>query len=105
MRTFSCRELAAAQVNIPWPITPLKKTTSEVQVLIEEELPEDSSDEEYNPEQDKQSDDEREAKNLTSNNIDYQPITSANNYNSSSVEQAKLLAVQYDSEGIFKIPG
>ncbi|XP_076177842.1 gon-4 like protein muscle wasted isoform X2 [Ptiloglossa arizonensis] len=99
------KELAAAQVNIPWPITPLKKTTSEVQVLIEEELPEDSSDEEYNPEQDKQSDDEREAKNLTSNNIDYQPITSANNYNSSSVEQAKLLAVQYDSEGIFKIPG
>ncbi|KOX69503.1 GON-4-like protein [Melipona quadrifasciata] len=45
------KELAAAQVNIPWPITPVKKTSSEVQVLIEEELPEDSSDEEYNPEQ------------------------------------------------------
>ncbi|XP_071861191.1 gon-4 like protein muscle wasted [Bombus fervidus] len=45
------KELAAAQVNIPWPITPVKKTSSEVQALIEEELPEDSSDEEYNPEQ------------------------------------------------------
>lgn len=29
----------------------MKKTSSEVQALIEEELPEDSSDEEYNPEQ------------------------------------------------------
>ncbi|KZC04254.1 GON-4-like protein [Dufourea novaeangliae] len=69
------KELAAAQVNIPWPITPIKKSTSDVQVLIEEELPEDSSDEEYNPEQDKQ------------------------------IEHLKSQNIQYDPEGIFKIPG
>lgn len=99
------KELAAAQVNIPWPITPLKKSTSEVQALIEEELPEDSSDEEYNPEQDKQSDDEREVENSGNSDADFQPSTSANQCDSSSVEQPKSPDVQYDLEGIFKIPG
>ncbi|XP_017765424.1 PREDICTED: GON-4-like protein [Eufriesea mexicana] len=99
------KELAAAQVNIPWPITPIKKTSSEVQVLIEEELPEDSSDEEYNPEQDKQSDDEREVENPINSDIDSQPSTPANNCDSSLVEQPKSPYIQYDPEGIFKIPG
>ncbi|XP_076630672.1 gon-4 like protein muscle wasted isoform X2 [Colletes latitarsis] len=99
------KELGASQVNIPWPITPLKKTTSQVQVLIEEELSEDSSDEEYNPEQDKQSDDEREAENFIGSDVDSQPSTSANTCHASSVEQTNSLNVQYDTEGIFKIPG
>ncbi|XP_076244859.1 gon-4 like protein muscle wasted [Calliopsis andreniformis] len=101
------KELAAAQVNIPWPITPLKKTTSEVQALIEEELPEDSSDEEYNPEQDKQSDDEREVEveNSTNSDVDSQPPTPVNQCDLSSVEQLKSPDIQYDPEGIFKIPG
>ncbi|XP_043256320.1 GON-4-like protein [Colletes gigas] len=99
------KELGASQVNIPWPITPLKKTTSQVQALIEEELSEDSSDEEYNPEQDKQSDDEREVENSVGSDLDSQPSTSANTCRASSVEQTKSLNVQYDTEGIFKIPG
>ncbi|XP_053983805.1 GON-4-like protein [Hylaeus volcanicus] len=99
------KELAASQLNIPWPITPLKKPTSEVQVLIEEELPEDSSDEEYNPEQDKQSDDEREAENSINSDAESQPSTPANNCNTASIEQANSVDVHYDSEGIFKIPG
>nr|XP_031842040.1 GON-4-like protein [Nomia melanderi] len=98
------KELAAAQVNIPWPITPIKKTTSEMQVLIEEELPEDSSDEEYNPEQDKQSDDEREVENSTNNDVDLQFSTSANNHDATPIEQPKSPNIQYDPEGIFKIP-
>ncbi|CAK9806587.1 GON-4-like protein [Anthophora quadrimaculata] len=98
------KELAAAQVNIPWPITPIKKTPSEVQALITEELPEDSSDEEYNPEQDKQSDDEREVENATNSDIDSQTSASANQCDSISVEQSKSPHVQYDPEGIFKIP-
>lgn len=102
--TFEYRELAAAQVNIPWPITPMKKTSSEVQALIEEELPEDSSDEEYNPEQDKQSDDERESENCTNSDVDSLPSTPANHYDSSTVEQSKSSEVQFDPEGLFKIP-
>lgn len=76
-----------------------------MQALIEEELPEDSSDEEYNPEQDKQSDDEREVENSGNSDADFQPSTSANQCDSSSVEQPKSPDVQYDLEGIFKIPG
>jgi hypothetical protein len=39
-----------SQPAIPWPITPSKKlTSSKCHVLIEQELPEDSSDEEYQP--------------------------------------------------------
>ncbi|XP_076751273.1 gon-4 like protein muscle wasted [Xylocopa sonorina] len=99
------KELAAAQVSIPWPITPVKKTSSEVQALIEEELPEDSSDEEYNPEQDKQSDDERETENSINSDVESQPSTLVNHCNSSSIEQSKSPEIQYDPEGIFKIPG
>ncbi|XP_033340085.2 gon-4 like protein muscle wasted isoform X1 [Megalopta genalis] len=98
------KELAAAQVNIPWPITPVKNSTSEVQVLIEEELAEDSSDEEYNPDQDKHSDDEREADNSINCDVDSQPTTPANNCDSRSIEQPKSQNIQYDPEGIFKIP-
>ncbi|XP_026670808.1 GON-4-like protein isoform X2 [Ceratina calcarata] len=99
------KELAAAQVNIPWPITPIKKPSSEVQALIEEELSEDSSDEEYDPNQDKQSDDEREVESSVNSDIDSEPSTPVNHCDSSAVEQIKTSDVQYDAEGIFKIPG
>ncbi|XP_078042869.1 gon-4 like protein muscle wasted isoform X2 [Augochlora pura] len=98
------KELAAAQVNIPWPITPVKNSASEVQVLIEEELPEDSSDEEYNPDQDKHSDDEREMENLTNSDVDSQLAIPASNCESRSIEQLESQNIQYDPEGIFKIP-
>ncbi|KAG7203190.1 hypothetical protein KM043_010297 [Ampulex compressa] len=98
------KELAAAQVNIPWPITSVKKAPSEVQVLIEEELPEDSSDEEYNPEQDKQSDDDREAENSTNSDVESQSSTLANVCDPHLNNRPKSPDIQYDPEGIFKIP-
>lgn len=100
---FFCRKLAAAKVNIPWPITTAQKTSSEVQALIQEELPEDSSDEEYNPEHDKQSDDDREVENIANSDIESQLSVSTDNKDVASSEQ-QILHIQYDSEGIFKIP-
>lgn len=100
--SFLNRKLAAAKVNIPWPITTAQKTSSEVQALIQEELPEDSSDEEYNPEHDKQSDDDREMENTTNSDIELQLSLSTNNDITSSEQQ--ISHVYYDSEGIFKIP-
>lgn len=99
----SCRKLADAKV-IPWPIAVANKASSEVQVLIQEELPEDSSDEEYNPEHDKQSDDDREVDSTTSSDIESQPSTPADILDITSTEQHESPHVQYDPEGIFKIP-
>lgn len=101
--TCSDRKLADAKV-IPWPIAIANKASSEVQVLIQEELPEDSSDEEYNPEHDKQSDDDREVENTMSSDIDTQPSTPVDILDIASTEQHESLHVQYDPEGIFKIP-
>ncbi|XP_039304890.1 uncharacterized protein LOC105207486 isoform X2 [Solenopsis invicta] len=97
------KKLAAAKVNIPWPITTAQQTSSEVQALIQEELPEDSSDEEYNPEHDKQSDDDREVENTANSDIEAQLSIATNNKDVSSSEQLSQ-NIQYDSEGIFKIP-
>lgn len=72
--------------------------------MIQEELPEDSSDEEYNPEHDKQSDDDREMENTANSDIELQLSMSTNNKNVASSEQLMSLHIQYDSEGIFKIP-
>lgn len=107
-KTFNLflRKLAAAQINIPWPITTTQKASSEVQALIQEELPEDSSDEEYNPDHDKhtESDDDREVENIIINDMESQQLISINNKNVVSLEQQKLSDIQYDPEGIFKIP-
>lgn len=99
------KKLAAAQVNIPWPITTTQKASSEVQALIQEELSEDSSDEEYNPDHDKhtESDDDREVENIASNDMESQQSTSTNK-NVVCPEQQRSSDVQYDPEGIFKIP-
>ncbi|KAL6259235.1 hypothetical protein P5V15_009154 [Pogonomyrmex californicus] len=98
------KKLAAAKVSIPWPITTAQQTSSEVQALIQEELSEDSSDEEYNPEHDKQSDDDREVENIINSDIESQLLMSSNNKNLASSEQQTSPQIQYDSEGIFKIP-
>ncbi|XP_014484271.1 PREDICTED: uncharacterized protein LOC106749390 isoform X2 [Dinoponera quadriceps] len=97
------KKLADAKV-MPWPITISNKTSSEVQALIQEELPEDSSDEEYKPEHDKQSDDDREVESTTNSDIESQPSTPADVVDIASTEQHESLHVQYDPEGIFKIP-
>lgn len=98
------RKLAAAKVDILWPITTAQKTSSEVQALIQEELPEDSSDEEYNPEHDKQSDDDREVEIIGNNDIESQLSISINNKDIASSQQQMSSHILYDSEGIFKIP-
>ncbi|XP_046423902.1 GON-4-like protein [Neodiprion fabricii] len=103
------KELAMSQPNIPWPITPIKKLKgSEVQVLIEQELPEDSSDEEYHPGQDEPSDDERETEGSSvSSDVDSQPATPAPPANQQPVveePQLKIVNVRYDEAGVFKIP-
>ncbi|XP_070151329.1 uncharacterized protein Mute isoform X1 [Polyergus mexicanus] len=100
------KKLAAARVNIPWPITTTQKASSEVQALIQEELPEDSSDEEYNPDHDKhtESDDDKEAENTANSDIESQQSTSTNNRKIFCFEQQRSSGIQYDPEGIFKIP-
>ncbi|XP_071567188.1 uncharacterized protein Mute [Temnothorax nylanderi] len=96
------KKLAAAKVTIPWPITTAQKKSSEVQALIQEELPEDSSDEEYNPEHDKQSDDDREVEN-TSSDIESR-LSVTTNYKDIAFSKQISSHIRYDSEGIFKIP-
>ncbi|OXU20302.1 hypothetical protein TSAR_000632 [Trichomalopsis sarcophagae] len=99
------KELALAQPDIPWPMTPVKTTTSEVQVLIQEEFPEDSSDEEYQPDQDPPSDDDKDVDNSVGSDMDSQPRTPATPCElSASMERAITPDVQYDQEGVFKVP-
>lgn len=77
-----------------------------MQALIQEELPEDSSDEEYNPDHDKhtESDDDREVENTANSDMESQQSTSTNNRNVFCPEQQRSSDIQYDPEGIFKIP-
>ncbi|EZA48975.1 GON-4-like protein [Ooceraea biroi] len=98
------KKLGAAQVNIPWPITTAQKASSEVQALIQEELPEDSSDEEYNPEHDKHSDDDREAENAANGDVESLTTILTNDEDVGSSKQQASSQIQYDPEGIFKIP-
>ncbi|XP_015112073.1 GON-4-like protein isoform X2 [Diachasma alloeum] len=103
------KELAMAQPNIPWPMTPVKKPrSSEVQALISEDFHEDSSDEEYNPDHDQQSEDEGD--HLTNSDVDSSPATPVTQVESqippdgSTGDQLPRVDVHYDEEGVFKIP-
>ena len=95
-----------AQPDIPWPITPVKNTASEVEILIHEEFSEDSSDEEYQPDQDQQSDDDKDIENSIGSDVDSQPSTPATPSDnlSSAMEKVNTPDVKYDVDGIFKIP-
>ncbi|CAG2062671.1 unnamed protein product, partial [Timema podura] len=67
-----------AQPELSWPVTavtPVKKPLK-CHVLMDQELPEDSSDEEYNPNNEDQSDDEKENESMASD-LDSQPRTPA----------------------------
>ncbi|XP_014218388.1 uncharacterized protein LOC106646780 [Copidosoma floridanum] len=101
------KELGVSHPDILGPLTPVKHTnTSEVQVLIEGEFSENSSDEEYDPDKDLQDDDkEVECTGSTGSDIDSQPSTPATPDDPSfNLEDLQLLEVQYDEEGVFKIP-
>uniref|UniRef100_A0A0C9QDZ6 GON4L protein n=1 Tax=Fopius arisanus TaxID=64838 RepID=A0A0C9QDZ6_9HYME len=98
------KELAMAQPNIPWPMTPVKKpASSEVQALISEDFHEDSSDEEYNPYHDQSED---EGDHLTNSDVDASPATSQIQVDTPAPQDISELLppVHYDSEGVFKIP-
>lgn len=104
----NCRELAIVLPDIPLT---LKNTNPEVQALVQEEIIEDSSDEEYDPEQD-QNDKDKDNDNFIDENkdIDYseesdfesQPPTPATPC--TSFEMPQTPEVQYDEEGVFKVP-
>ncbi|XP_063990930.1 GON-4-like protein isoform X2 [Diachasmimorpha longicaudata] len=103
------KELAMAQPNIPWPMTPVKKPgSSEVQALISEDFHEDSSDEEYHPDHDQQSEDEGDQ--LINSDVDSSPATSAPQLEAqvqpegSPRNRLAQVNVHYDDEGVFKIP-
>ncbi|KAF7394714.1 hypothetical protein HZH66_007888 [Vespula vulgaris] len=97
------KELGAVeQVNVLWNTRPVKKPP--LQVLIDEEFPEDSSDEEYKPEQDKQSDDDREIEISISGDIESQLPIPVHQFDSALQKKPKSPNIQYDPEGIFKIP-
>lgn len=88
---------------MPWAMT--SAPLSEVQALIEQDLSEDSSDEEYRPEPEHQSEDDGEGTGTISD-IESQPTTPATIIdNVTSVQEPSPIEEQYDSEGIFRIPG
>ena len=90
------------------PLNLTKPASAEFQVLIQNDLPEDSSDEEYSPDQDQDqpSDDEGEADNFIDSDADSHPSTSPTPPdNSKFTEEQNLTDLQYDCEGVFKIPG
>ena len=92
------------QLEIPWSTTPTKNST-EVQVLIQEDYPEDSSDEEYDPNKDQHSEDEKDMENSVGSDIDSQPSTPATPCETTLCQEAlETPEVQYDEEGVFKIP-
>ncbi|XP_014608168.1 PREDICTED: uncharacterized protein LOC106788938 [Polistes canadensis] len=98
------KELGAVeQVNIIWNTSRSVKKPP-LQVLIDEEFPEDSSDEEYKPEQDKQSDDDREIENFANSDLESQPSTPICQLDLALEKQLESSNIQYDLEGIFKIP-
>ncbi|KAJ8670119.1 hypothetical protein QAD02_001378 [Eretmocerus hayati] len=99
------RELAIAQPDMPWSMTPVKKKSSEVELLIQKEFSDDSSDDEYCPDQEQPSDDENDVDNSVGSDFDSQPSTPATPCDGSNVvEVSKDPDIQYDDEGVFKVP-
>ncbi|KAL7301271.1 hypothetical protein TKK_0006010 [Trichogramma kaykai] len=102
------KQLTKEQPDLPWVMTPAKNTKSDVQVFIEDELThsDESSDEEYNPDQDQvHSDDEKDVENSVGSDIDSQPPTPVTPVDVSNLsEVVETPEIQYDKEGIFKIP-
>jgi len=101
------KELLMAQPTISWPITPVKKQSpSKCHVLIEQELSEDSSDEEYQPndEEQEQSEEEKET-NTQLSAVEVQPRIAALS-DTLKVKASSDSATQtsWSDDGLFKIP-
>lgn len=104
------------QPEIPWPITPVKRSaTSEVSVLIDNELLEDSSGEEYDPMKEDEvehSDDEGQHGSDVDSQYSVSTMSPFNNSTEHVLECAPVQGtvdtmqqmIQYDNDGIFKLP-
>ncbi|XP_023712156.1 GON-4-like protein isoform X2 [Cryptotermes secundus] len=101
------KELRMTQPAISWPISPSKKpSSSKCQVLIEQELSEDSSDEEYQPndEEQEQSDEEKETNSLATSQ-DMPPPAPTNLSASESASNSDCsMPISWSQDGLFKIP-
>ncbi|PSN41136.1 hypothetical protein C0J52_05206, partial [Blattella germanica] len=94
------------QPDISWHISPAKKSSSsKCQVLIDQELSEDSSDEEYRPneEEQEQSDEEKENESIASD-VDTQPPTPNPTTPKSLPSNDCGTQTSWTEDGLFKIP-
>ncbi|XP_067012946.1 GON-4-like protein isoform X2 [Anabrus simplex] len=99
------RELMRTYPAMAWPMTPVKKVaTSETQELIEQEFPEDSSDEEYNPYENlEQSEDEKENESALSD-LDSQPQTPASACSEKPSNNDCATQTSWSDDGVFRKP-
>ncbi|KAJ9573919.1 hypothetical protein L9F63_008718, partial [Diploptera punctata] len=96
------KELLKSQPDI-WTITPSKKpSTSKCQVLIDQELSEDSSDEEYRPNEEEQLSDEEKENESIASDVDTQPPTP--NPPPSKPSNDCATQTSWTDDGLFKIP-
>ncbi|KAJ4437019.1 hypothetical protein ANN_17151 [Periplaneta americana] len=100
------KELLMTQPTISWPITPKKPSTSKCHVLIERELSEDSSDEEYRPneEEQEQSEEEKETGSVVSDVDSQQLNQSCPSTPKSMVSTDCATQTSWSEDGLFKIP-
>lgn len=84
-------------VTLMWGLTLNKKAQSS-KVLIEEEFSEDSSDEEYKPNEEEQSDEEDNKSESVRSDLDSQPCTPV------SVHFAEKNTEDWTDDGVFRIP-
>nr|CAD7431732.1 unnamed protein product [Timema monikensis] len=100
------KELMKAQPELSWPVTavtPIKKPLK-CHVLMDQELPEDSSDEEYNPNDEDQSDDEKENESMASD-LDSQPRTPATiTLPPTPIINDISTQTSWTDDGLFKMP-
>nr|CAD7573043.1 unnamed protein product [Timema californicum] len=100
------KELMKAQPELSWPVTavtPVKKPLK-CHVLMDQELPEDSSDEEYNPNDEDQSDDEKENESMASD-LDSQPRTPATiTLPPTPIINDISTQTSWTEDGLFKMP-
>lgn len=102
------KELANSMPDLPWSITPKKKTVSpHMQVLVNNDLlHEDSSDDEYYPDNDHPEPSEDEGDNVEESDVDLEPLTSISIVNTTEPVDTNNIQenhYNFDDDG-FKIP-
>lgn len=93
--------------DLPWHLTPLKKKVSpQIQALVDDDLlHEDSSDDEYNPDNDELQPSEDEGDNVTCSDVESEPLTPASNLDASLPASVNCADESYyDIDELFKVP-